>query len=120
MSNRPPSSSASGSEASGSEASGSEASGSASSGSSERRRRRSRYERTKQDFSEMNTEEQASFLIEATASVLAQGLEEAGRRVAEELEALFRRSGRPSPRDRGEDARPGAAEPETSQRTAPR
>ena len=110
MSNRSPSSSAS----------GSASSGSASSGSSERRRRRSRYERTKHDFSELNTEEQASFLIEATASVLAQGLEEAGRRVAEELESLFRRSGRSSPRDRGKDARPGAAEPETSQRTAPR
>jgi len=115
MSNRSPSSSASGSASS-----GSASSGSASSGFSERRRRRSRYERTKHDFSELNTEEQASFLIEATASVLAQGLEEAGRRVAEELESLFRRSGRSSSRDRGKDARPGAAEPETSQRTAPR
>jgi len=93
-------------------------SSSSSSSDTEEKGRRSRYERTKQEFGDMSVEEQASFLIEASATALARGLEHAGRRVAEEMESMFgerrhRSSGR-------EDARPGAAEPETSQRKASR
>lgn len=91
---------------------------SSSSSEPEEKRRRSRYERTKQEFGDMSVEEQASFLIEASATALARGLEHAGRRVAEEMESVFGKRHRRSS-DR-EDARPGAAEPETSQRKASR
>jgi translation initiation factor 2 alpha subunit (eIF-2alpha) len=80
-----------------------------------------RYERTKRDFEEMNLEQKASFLLEATASTLARGLEEVGRSVGEELEDLFRRARKRHRTSKKKDPHgPGAAEPETSQRSAPR
>lgn len=77
------------------------------------------YRRTRDAFDRMNVDEQASFLIEATASVLARGVEHVGRTVASGLDDLFceaQSSSSASPRERG----PGPAEPETSQQRRPR
>ena len=82
---------------------------------------RDHYERTRRDFEEMSFEQQASFLVESTASALARGLEHAGRSLADELERLFRKGRKPSSeRNRNGEPSPGPAEPETSQRSAPR
>ncbi|WP_103021446.1 hypothetical protein [Salinibacter altiplanensis] len=75
------------------------------------------YEQTRRRFDELETEQQAQFLIEASASALARGIEQMGAVLADGLQDVIRRSHRPSgtPRDPG----PGAAEPETAQRQAP-
>jgi hypothetical protein len=79
---------------------------------------RARYERTKRDFEDMSLEQQASFLVEAGASALARGLEQAGRSLADEIDRIFRKT-RPG-RHGDTGSGPGPAEPETSQRSAPR
>lgn len=76
---------------------------------------REAYERTRRDFDEMRLEDKAIFLVEATASTLARGIEEASRAVADELDDLFRRGTRKKQKER---SGPGAAEPETAQRKA--
>lgn len=76
------------------------------------------YDRTRRDFDELSLEEQASFLVESAASTLARGLETLGREVAREVETTFRCS--PSASANDASSSPGPAEPETSQRTAPR
>jgi hypothetical protein len=85
---------------------------------------RDEYRRTRETFKKMNVEEQATFLVEATASVLARGMEEVGRVVADGLSDLFR----PKDRQRRRAAHPhgpgphgpGPAEPETAQQRRPR
>lgn len=78
----------------------------------------SRYDDTRRRFEELDMEEQASFLVEATASTLARGVTQVGEVLADGLEDLLRRA-----RKRGRNAGrkgPGAAEPETAQRQTPR
>jgi len=75
------------------------------------------YDQTRRDFEELEVEEQARFLIEASASTLAEGLERVGRILADELEEVMGRPDRSSAAS-GETG-PGAAEPETAQRQAP-
>jgi len=74
------------------------------------------YDRVRRDFEELEIEKQARFLIEASASTLARGLEEVGSLLADGLEDVLRR-------ERGSRTRPesgpGPAEPETAQRQAP-
>ncbi len=75
------------------------------------------YDQVRHDFEDLEIEERARFLIEASASTLAEGVEQVGHVLAEGLEDVMRgehRSGR-----RAEGAGPGAAEPETAQRQAP-
>jgi len=77
------------------------------------------YRHTREAFDRMKVDEQASFLVEATASVLARGVEQVGRAVADGLDELFRgaqSTASASRRERG----PGPAEPETSQQRRPR
>ncbi len=76
---------------------------------------REAYERTRRDFDEMRLEDKAIFLVEATASTLARGIEEASRAAADELDDLFHRKTRKKDKKRGG---PGAAEPETAQQQA--
>ena len=84
-------------------------------------RARDHYERTKRDFQNLSFEQQASFLLEATASAAARGLEHAGRTLASEIEDLFRTARRRARKqNRKKPASPGPAEPETSQRSAPK
>jgi hypothetical protein len=80
---------------------------------------KSRYDEARRTFDELNVEEQASFLVEATASTLARGVLQVGETLAEGLEDVLRQARkRSSPGSTGK--RPGPAEPETSQRQAPR
>ncbi len=80
------------------------------------------YDQTRRDFESMRLEEQATFLVEATVSTLARGIEEAGHALAEGLDDVFKQArhrGQPSS-DADPGTGPGPAEPETSQRQAPK
>ncbi|NBB73225.1 MAG: hypothetical protein GVY35_06025 [Bacteroidetes bacterium] len=77
------------------------------------------YRRTRDTFNKMNVEQQATFLVEATASMVARGVEEAGRAVADGLSDVF--GARKQAKRRSEPRRgPGPAEPETAQQRRPR
>lgn len=78
-----------------------------------------RYDEARSRFEELDVEEQASFLVEATASTLARGLEEAGQTLACSLQALARQARTSSARSHKPSGQPGAAEPETAQRQSP-
>lgn len=83
-----------------------------------RTRRDEDYRRTRDTFNHMKLEDQATFLVEATASLLARGIEEAGRVMAEGVDEIFRPARK---RDRAEQpGGPGPAEPETAQQRPPR
>lgn len=80
--------------------------------------KRDTYRRTRDAFNEMDMERQASFLVEATAAVIARSVEEAGRVVARGIGELFHpRSGAPS--SSHDRPGPGPAEPETAQQRRP-
>ena len=75
------------------------------------------YDRMRRDFEELDVEKQAQFLIEASASTLASGIEEMGQVLAEGLGDVMHR---PDPSSDAPESGPGAAEPETAQRQAPK
>ncbi|MFO8100245.1 MAG: hypothetical protein R6T83_11575 [Salinibacter sp.] len=77
----------------------------------------SRYDQTRRQFEAFSPEERTRFLIEATASTLAQGIESVGRTLAHGLQDTVRRARQ---RSGGDGSKPGPAEPETSQRQQPR
>jgi len=49
-----------------------------------------RYRHTREAFHELPLEQQARFLVEATASTMARGLEVVARSVADDMEEAFR------------------------------
>lgn len=75
------------------------------------------YEQTRRRFDDLEVEQQAQFLIEASASALAKGVEQAGKMLADGLRDAMHRTPRSS---RASESGPGAAEPETAQRQAPK
>jgi len=75
------------------------------------------YEQTRRRFDDLEVEQQAQFLIEASASALARGVEQAGKVLADGLRDAMHRPHRSS---RTSESGPGPAEPETSQRQAPK
>ena len=77
------------------------------------------YEQTRRRFDELEVEQQAQFLIEASASALARGIEQAGKALAEGLQDAVRHPPRSSCASQAGSG-PGAAEPETAQRQAPK
>lgn len=77
-----------------------------------------RYDQARRRFDELDVEEQACFLVEATATTLARGLQLAGESLATGLEDVLRQAKRRTSSHRR--GGPGAAEPETAQRRAPR
>lgn len=81
--------------------------------------KKSRYDDARRTFDELDVEEQAGFVVEAAASTLARGMLQVGETLADGLEDLLRRARRQQS-SRGSETSPGAAEPETSQRQAPR
>jgi hypothetical protein len=81
--------------------------------------RRTRYDEARRNFDDLDVEERTRFLVEATASTLAHGLLQAGEALADGLEEAIRQARTRSPH-RSERDGPGAAEPETAQRQAPR
>lgn len=76
------------------------------------------YDQMHRDFEELEFEEQAQFLIEASASTLARGIEQVGQVLADGLGDVMHRSRRSS--GASGTSGPGAAEPETAQRQAPK
>lgn len=87
---------------------------------SEDDRRHDSYDQARRSFEELEADEQASFLVEATATTLARGLEQAGRTLAEGLQQFVRQAQRRSSSSPDASSAPGAAEPETAQRQTPR
>lgn len=77
-----------------------------------------RYDQARRRFDELDVEEQACFLVEATATTLARGVQQAGERLATGLEDVLRQAKRRTSSHRR--GGPGAAEPETAQRRTPR
>lgn len=77
--------------------------------------RHENYEKARRDFKDLNLEEQATFWVEATTSLLARGVQEAGRTIAHELDNLFTRTRKARPEA---GSGPGPAEPETAQQRA--
>ena len=73
------------------------------------------YDQMHRDFEELEFEEQAQFLIEASASTLARGIEQVGQVLADGLGDVMHRSRRASG-----TSGPGPAEPETAQRQTPK
>lgn len=75
------------------------------------------YEQLRRAFDELDVEKRARFLIEASASTLAAGLEQVGHVLADGLEDVMRQGPRSSASSGA--GGPGPAEPETTQRQAP-
>lgn len=78
-----------------------------------------RYEQARRRFEDLDVEKRARFLLEASVTTLARGLEEAGRVLADGLEDVLHRTEEASRSSEGPE-RPGAAEPETAQRQTSR
>lgn len=86
------------------------------------------YDRTRRDFEDMSLEDQATFWVKATASLMARSIQEAGDALVRELDSFFddgchsgaarSTSGDDAPDD--DASGPGPAEPETGQQRAPR
>lgn len=75
-----------------------------------------RYNDARRQFEDLDLEEQTSFLIEAGASTLAEGVREVGDLLADGIEEALRRA---RARSSEGEHRPGPAEPETSEHQAP-
>lgn len=85
---------------------------------------RKQYRQAREAFDGLKMEDRAVFLLEATFSTVARGVEEAGRALADELDQVFRsfraeRPAEPAEPPRGTET-PGPAEPPTAKQTAPR
>lgn len=77
------------------------------------------YDEARRNFDDLNVEERARFLVEATASTLAHGVQQAGEALADGLEEAIRQT-RHRSGHRSEKGGTGAAEPETAKRQPPR
>lgn len=78
-----------------------------------------RYEEARRNFDDLDVEDRARFLVEATASTMARGLLRAGEALADGLEEAIRQA-RAHAKNKSDAHTPGAAEPETAQRQATR
>lgn len=57
--------------------------------------RKEKYHRVRSDFDELHTDEKVVFLLEATVSTLARGIDAFGRAVSDEINSAFsRRAGK--------------------------
>lgn len=52
---------------------------------------REQFEKTRQEFEQLRTEDKAVFLVEAVVSTLARGVEQFGQAVADELNRAFKK-----------------------------
>lgn len=73
----------------------------------EQQARSTQYERARREFDSLQIEDKAIFLVESTVTTVARGIEEVGRVIADELDALFH----PPPADPIDPERPPASEP---------
>ena len=84
------------------------------------------FHRVRRDFEALQIDEQAQFLIQASASTLARGIEQAGKALAAGLGETMHQACSPTPphkdtphKDAPGAKEPGPAEPETAQRQVP-
>lgn len=84
------------------------------------------FHRVRRDFEALQIDEQARFLIQASASTLARGIEQAGKALAAGLGETMHQACSPTPphkdtphKDAPGAEEPGPAEPETAQRQVP-
>lgn len=79
------------------------------------------FHRVRRDFEALQIDEQAQFLIRASASTLARGIEQAGKALAAGLGETMHQACSPTPphKDTPGAEEPGPAEPETAQRQVP-
>lgn len=77
------------------------------------------YREARRRFDDLDVEQRARFLLEASVSTIAHGLEWAGQQLADSLDETVHQSkgGRSEAAD---EADPGPAQPETAQRQTPR
>lgn len=81
---------------------------------------RKRYHQAREAFDDLKIEDRAVFLLEATVSTVARGVEEAGRALADEFDRFFRTCREERAETPRSAAAPGPAEPPTAKQTAPR
>ena len=55
----------------------------------EQQTRSKQYERARSEFNNLKIEDKAVFLVESAVTTVARGIEEVGKMVADELDALF-------------------------------
>lgn len=68
----------------------------------ENQQRKEQYKRARLDFEDLEIEDKALFLLEATVSTIARGIEQIGRSVADEFDKACRRSAQSAETDSGE------------------
>ncbi|MGI9174782.1 MAG: hypothetical protein ACR2GR_05645 [Rhodothermales bacterium] len=78
------------------------------------------YRQAREAFDHLKIEDRAVFLLEATVSTVARGVEDAGRVLANELDRMFSAFRQEGPEASRSAASPGPAEPPTAKKTAPR
>lgn len=71
--------------------------------------RKERYRRVRSDFDDLDTEDKVLFLMEATVSTIARGVDEFGRAVSDELNKAFSRRAEKKERAHREDEAGGSA-----------
>lgn len=71
------------------------------------------YDRVRQEFDQLRTEDKAVFLVEAVASTLARSVEQVGRAIADEFDRAFKRREGAAARPEEQTNGNGASAPET-------
>lgn len=80
--------------------------------------RKERYRRVRTEFDDLDTEDKVLFLMEATVSTIARGVDEFGRAVSDELNKAFsRRAEKKHEKDQEASSR-GASSKTTSKKTS--
>ncbi len=69
------------------------------------RDRKEKYERVRSDFDALSSEEKVVFLLEASVTTVARGIDALGRAISDEINDAFNKRSRRKRRD--EDAAPG-------------
>lgn len=76
--------------------------------------RKQKYHRVRSDFDDLKTEDKVVFLLEATVSTVARGIDELGRAVSDELGKAFDRRARKKEGDAEASAERDSSEDATS------
>lgn len=79
--------------------------------------RKERYRRVRTEFDDLDTEDKVLFLMEATVSTLARGVDEFGRAVSDELNKAFSRRAEKKERA-GRESEASAPEGSTSSKSS--
>lgn len=77
--------------------------------------RKEHYKRVRTEFDDLDTEDKVLFLMEATVSTIARGVDEFGRAVSDEINKAFSRRAEKKERREKEKASPGTTASTASQ-----